>query len=293
MCCAVLTGHAAETTEEPAVDHKAMGHSKSANPLFRYSYDLSIAEDDNIRRAQNEVDIRADLVTSFTLNAKGGVSIDKLSLLNFGASATYEAYDTFSDLNNLNFNLNARYRFAFSSGFTSAIYALGIKLGGIESELEMRDSTWFSVAFEMNKRLTSTINTTIGLNFKKREATSEVFDTTENHFFINMDVELSKKTLIYGTYTLITGDIVSSGTPTLQFINLSDAVEPDDAFGGVTFNQFAYRLDAETNVITLGYNRVMTPSMSVDISYRFVDTEAVGAIYYERQILRASLLGRF
>ena len=73
----------------------------------------------------------------------------------------------------------------------------------------------------------------------------------------------------------------------------SEAIEPDDAFGGVAFNQFAYRLEANSNVITLGYNRIMTRSMSIDVSYRFIDSEAAGDVYYERQILRASLLGRF
>ena len=219
--------------------------------------------------------------------------IDKFSLLNYGGSVTYEAFDTFSNLNNINFNINARYRFAFSSGFSTPLYSIGVKLGGIESELEMRDSTWFSASLQMNKRLSSTISTAIGVNYKQRESKSEVFDTVESRFFINLDLNLSRKTLLYGTYTFITGDIVSSATPTLQLINWSDAIEPDDAFGGVAFNQFAYRLEADTDVITLGYNRIMTRSISIDISYRFVDTQAVGDIYYERQILRASLLGRF
>lgn len=289
-----LAGNAADITEQTGGEHRAHGHKDMHHrPLFRYSYDVSIAHDDNIRRSQNAVDIRSDLVNSLTFNVKGGRPVDDLSLLNFGGSATYEAYDIYSDLSNFNFNLNARYRFAFSTGFTSPIYSAGIKLGGIESELEMRDSTWFSIALQMNKWITSTINTTLGLDYKQRMSKSEVFDMVENRLFVNFDLDLSSKALLYGTYTFITGDIVSGATPTLQFINGSDAIEPDDAFGGTAANQFVYRLDADTNVVTLGYNRVVTRSISFDVSLRLVDTTAAGGIFYDRQILRASMLGRF
>ena len=65
--------------------------------------------------------------------------------------------------------------------------------------------------------------------------------------------------------------------------------------GGIDSNQFAYRIDSNTAVITIGYNRIMTPDISLDFSARFVDSEAKddSDIYYERTIFRASLLGRF
>lgn len=260
---------------------------------FRYSYDVSVADDDNIRRAQNESDIRGDLVSSFTLNARAARPLSESSLLLYGGSITYEHFDVFNELDNLKFRGNIKYRFSNSARFTAPSYTFGLKFGGIESESEMRDSTLLSASVDMNKWLTTTINMTTGIDYKIRESKSEVFDTREARAFINFDVDISRAAVMYGTYTYITGDIVSSATPTLQFINWSDAIEPDDAFGGVAFNQFAYRLDADTSVVTLGYNRIMTSSVSVDFSYQFIDTEAVGGIYYEREILRASLLGRF
>ena len=53
--------------------------------------------------------------------------------------------------------------------------------------------------------------------------------------------------------------------------------------------------NANTIVLTLGYNRIITPDLSFDISARFVDSEAKDddSIGYERTIVRASLLGRF
>ena len=44
--------------------------------------------------------------------------------------------------------------------------------------------------------------------------------------------------------------------------------------GGIDSNQFAYRLEADTLVYTLGYNRVFTRDLSMDLSVRYVDSEA-------------------
>jgi len=268
---------------------------KPKRPLFRYSYELAVANDDNIRNAQNDIDIRADRIVSASIKVRGGKSLSSFSLWNFGGSATYNAFKTFDTLNNVDFEINTRYRFALSSGFGSPIYSLGVRLGGLEYDTEMRDSTVLSLSADLTKWVTNTINMTTGWSYKLRESKSEVFDTTNNRLFINFDTNFSKTSLLYTTFAVVLGDSVSSGSPTLDIISVADAIEPDDAFGGVSTRQFAYRIDATTLVFTLGYNKIMTRSLSLDFSARFVDTEAKqnSAIGYQRTILRASLLGRF
>ena len=263
--------------------------------IFRFSYDLSLIRDDNVRLARDEVDIREDNVASATLKATAGISLDDFSLLNYGGSITYNKFETFDTLDNVEFEANVRYRFALTSGFGSPIYSLRARIGGVEYDTEMRDSTLYSLSAELNKWLTTTINMTAGVGFNGRDSVSEVFDLEEVRAFVNFDTNFSSTDLVYTTFTLISGDTVSSATPTLDIINVSDAIEPDDAFGGVDANQFAYRIDSNTAVVTLGYNRILTPRMSLDLSARYVESEAKDDdnIYYERTILRASLLGRF
>jgi FimV-like protein len=265
----------------------------SKRPLFRYSYDLSVANDSNIRNAHKDIDIRDDIVADASFRARGGTSVSNLSLITYGVRLNYEAFKTFDTLNNVNFDFNAKYRFAFAGNFSSPIYSVGVKLGGIDSESVMRTSTLFSTSLQMTKWLTDAINMTLGLEHRVRESKSVVFDTTDNLFFMNFDLDLTKTDLLYGTFSFVTGDIVSSGTPDIYIINAADAIEPDDAFGGIANNQFAYRLQGDTNVFTLGYNRIMTRKISLDLSYRYVDSEADGGIVYNREIIRFSLLGRF
>jgi FimV-like protein len=263
--------------------------------VFRFSYDLAYIHDDNVRLARDDVDIREDNILSGTLKATAGKSLDGFSLLNYGGSVTYNKFETFDGLDNVEFEVNTRYRFALSSGFTSPIYSLKASLGGAEFDSEMRDATLLSLSAEINKWLTTTINMTAGIGINKQESVSEVFDLSDARVFVNFDTNLSDTDLVYTTFSYITGDTVSSATPTLDIINVSDAIEPDDAFGGVDANQFAYRIDSNTAVITLGYNRIMSRDISLDFSLRYVDSEARDDenIYYERTIFRASLLGRF
>ena len=264
-------------------------------PLFRYSYDVALVADDNVRLAQNDDDIREDNFFSGAVKATGARSLDSFSIWNYGARLGYNAFETFDQLDNVEIEVNTRYRFALSSGFSSPIYSLGAKLAGLEFESEMRDSTLLSLSAELNKWVTDTINMTAGLGIRERQSVSEVYDLSEVRIFINFDTNFSKRDLTYTTFAFISGDTVSSAEPTLAIINAADAIEPDDAFGGIDANQFAYRIDSDTVVITLGYNRILTSDLSLDLSVRFVDSESTrdDEIGYERTILRASLLGRF
>jgi FimV-like protein len=275
----------------------AKGKRKSSPkaPLFRYSYDISYIDDDNVRLAQDNDDIRSDRSVSATVRARGGTSLDSFSILNYGGSATYNKMDTYDKLDNYEVEVNTRYRFALDSGFTAPIYTLGARVGGRDYDSKMRDATFVELTADMNKWITTTINMTTGVGLQGQESRSDVFDTSEARIFVNFDTNFSKADLVYTTFTYITGDTVSSGTPALGIVNVADEIEPDDAFGGIDSNQFAYRLDADTLVYTLGYNRVFTPDLSMDLSVRYVDSEAQDDddINYDRTIFRASLLGRF
>jgi len=103
---------------EPKAAKRKKKAKKPEKPLFRYSYDISLIDDDNVRLAQNEEDIRSDLILSTKVSARGGKALDDFSLLNYGGSATYNKFDTFDTLDNFDFEVNTRYRFALSSGFT-------------------------------------------------------------------------------------------------------------------------------------------------------------------------------
>ena len=262
---------------------------------IRFSYELSAATDDNVRRAQYPEDIREDNMLNLSFKAKRRLWGSRYSQFGIGARLELEQYATFDRLDNRLYEVQLKYNFAFGSEFTSAVYALKLDLGGIDSESEMRSSDTMGLSLELNRWLSSALNLTAGMKLRNQESQSRVFDTSEFLMFANLDLELSRRHLLYFTYHYISGDIVSSATPRLKIINAADAIEPDDAFGGVALNQFAYRLDADSQVMTLGYNAGLSGKLSLDLSLRIIDSVATAddSIYYDRMILRASLVGRF
>ncbi|MBC8211912.1 MAG: hypothetical protein H8E21_12690 [Gammaproteobacteria bacterium] len=262
---------------------------------IRYSYDLSTVYDDNIRRAKYDADIREDSLFNLSFRAHKKLWNSRFSQLGIAAKVEAEKYSTFDTLDNVGFGVGLKYSFSFSSGFSAPLYSLKLDLGGIKSESEMRTADTASLGLEINKWLTNTISLTAGYKAKLQDSQSEVFDTMEHQFFANLDLELSARHLFYLTYHYIAGDIVSSATPKIAIINAADAIEPDDAFGGIAANQFAYRLDAVSQVVTLGYNAAISGNLSLDLSLRYINSEATQDpfIYYDRTIVRASLVGRF
>jgi hypothetical protein len=159
----------------------------------------------------------------------------------------------------------------------------------------MRDADFVGVGFEASTQVTDRLFLVGGVKSSQRESRSRVFDTRENQFFINADLSLSRRNVAYLTYSLIKGDLVSTATPRLVFINAAEVIEADDAFGGQAFDQFAYRLDATTHVVTLGFNRAIKRGLTFDVSWRFVTSEAdeESRIEYDRNIVRGGLIGRF
>ena len=62
------------------------------------------------------------------------------------------------------------------------------------------------------------------------------------------------------------GQIVSTGLPSLENIEIADVFVQDDAYPGGQF--FSYRFDGRTVLSTLGYNVGLGPRHSLDLSWR-------------------------
>lgn len=262
---------------------------------FQYSYEAGLVLDDNVSRAKYQADIQDDTIASFSVGVKSSMPLSDYTRLTLGGRVEAEKYDVFGQLDNVKYFVDLKYQFAFGSGFSSPTYALKLSLGGIESKSDIRTSETAHLGIGMNKWLTTTINLSSAYTMKVREAETEVFDTRENQIMLNLDVDISSRQLIYLSYHFIDGDVVTSATPKPSTYDIAQVSEQDDAFKGLTTNQWAYRIDARSQVFTVGYNAAVNRQLSVDISYQTIDSQATESdqVYYDRGIIRASVLGRF
>jgi len=256
---------------------------------FSVNADLGFAGDDNVNKAQDNDDILEDTF----VNGSAGISYKQdlsfRSLLVYRGSLGFESYDEFDGLSNISLTGAIDYKIQFARGFSAAGYTLTAFIQEHDFESDMRDSTTLGLQGTMAKRFTDRIASTFGLGYKMRESESDVFDTENARFFANLDWVLTDHLVSYGTFQLVLGDVVSSSRPTLDIINKADAIEPDDAFGGLETGYLAYRLDAITGVLTLGLNYGINPSNSFDGSVELTKSDADGIEYY-RTVFRLSYL---
>jgi len=287
-----------ETNDQVSVKKtplKSIKKKRKRRTKVKYNYDISSSYDDNIRIAQTTSDIRDDVILQGIVKAHSTFKLNKLNKLSLGLTLQYDAHKTFSLLNQTTYGLNTRYIFALNSLYSAPLFIIKFDIGGIESNSDMRKANFIKTGFNISQRLTNKIIYTAGLQYQQNDSQSDVFDIKKSTLFFNIDFSIDRRKLIYSTYHYINGDIVSSATPNLDIINVASKIEADDAFGGADLNQFAYKIDSTSHVLTLGFNYFKSRKLSYDISAQYVSSSANdnSDISYKRLIIRAGILGRF
>lgn len=203
-------------------------------------------------------------------------------------------FDEFSDLNQIELEAGAKYIAQFRRGFSAPVYEFSVTAKLIDSVSDLRDSWQVEAGALATRRLTDRLVGRAGFRVSRREADDfDTFDNDRINLFVNGDLRMSSRNVLYGTYIFSMGDVVSTAEPTLKIINAAEVIEPDDAFGGLLSNRFAYRLDAEVHIVTVGWNRSLGPNRSLDLSAQGLAALADGDNDYERGQIRFSYLHRF
>ncbi len=260
------------------------------------AFDLEAAytDDDNVTRAQLDSDILDDTLLSVTVGASFLKWLGKTKRLIIRGFVHADSYDTYDGLSNVALGGQLTYQYRRSGAFTTPTFGVFAKAAVADFDSELRDSDFLSLGASWRKPFTDRITYTAQLTWNKRESDGTVFDTEEISLLQNVDYTLGRRWTLYLTYNYLDGDIVSTATPTLQIVNAADAIDADDAFGGAAANKFAYRLEAKTDVFTLGVNLKISDKHSLDLSGRWIDSDAKsGGISYERRLLSLAYLTRF
>lgn len=258
---------------------------------------ISFTSDDNISQAEQDSDIAED--QSAELSAS--LAFSRLLTLKQGYTIAgftkFKGHREFSTLDSSSLGVTAIYRIQPQLGFTQPLYQLSATLKAEEFDFDQRDSTTIELRAQIKKRITDKLALAIGGEHQSTESDGTVFDLERTKFFTNFDLSLNSAALIYFNYSYIDGDSVSTGFANNQpfrVINAQEASEPDLAFSELlTGAWIAYRLSAKTNTYKLGYNRRISPSMSIDLSVLMADVEARGDNNYQRLLGRLSIAKRF
>ncbi|TDJ63704.1 MAG: hypothetical protein E2O37_08130 [Proteobacteria bacterium] len=258
-----------------------------------FDAEVAVTDDDNVTQAELDSDIKEDQFVSFAFSVSALKSFNVNRRLVYRGFLNARGYDKYDGLSNLEVGGQVTYQYRGSGAFTEPTLGAFIKGAIADYDSDLRDSDLLSLGVSWRKPFTDRITYTAILAAKWRDSDSTVFDTEELSLLQNADYILSRRWTLYLTYDYRDGDIVSTGAPSLRIVGVADEINADDAFGGAAANIFAYRLDAQTDVFTLGTNYRISEKHSLDISGRWIDSSADDGISYDRQQLSLAYLARF
>ena len=166
---------------------------------------------------------------------------------------------------------------------------LSLGVGYLDSETEIRDSVLIGAGGSINFQPTNFFDTTLGVQGEIREAETEVFDTTKATLFATANFSPVPRLVFRTGLRYVIGDEVSTATPTLNIVNNAKVIEPDEAFGGVPANRFAYLIDANSAIAEAGVGYAISGTVQANLLYRYVSTEAAGDISYDRSLIEFTI----
>ena len=166
---------------------------------------------------------------------------------------------------------------------------MGLGTSYIDSQTERRDGVALDLAASINFQPTQFFDTTLGVQVAVVDAETRVFDTTKANFFVTANFSPMPKLVLRTGLRFVTGDEVSTATPTTNIVNNADVIEPDEAFGGAAENRFAYRIGANSAIAEAGVGYSITDTIKANFLYRYVNTQADGDISYDRSMVEFTI----
>jgi hypothetical protein len=271
-----------------------MAFAQSHHPRYRATVDLTW--DSNVSRSQGEDrldDMSADLDLSASLPWPLTQRMRVVFLGNLGA----EAFDEFKGLNRTYASVQGEIQYRRSGEFGAPIWGFYLRQGADWYRSALRDGSRTSAGVSVRKPWTDRIFVFGSLYYNVRDARSDIFDTREAGLRGNFDYALRARQTLYLGMELRRGDIVSSARPRAQYSAIAEVWGSDNVFTDRL--RYAYRIDALTALLSLGYNAAPGEDTSLDLSYRLASSQpsekssSYDAARYTGHQVTAAFLMRF
>ena len=260
---------------------------------IHYSGDVATGFDDNVTNAQNDADIRESGFTSAGANMDYQRALSLYTTLLLRGSGQYEYWNSFDGLNNAKATAMARVLYRGDGDFYTPTLAAWLSVAALEFDSEIRDGAEYRAGAFVTENLTTQVTGRFALTASHREAAGRVFDLEGLSASLNLDWVPAPRMTVYTGYQFYDGGVASTATPSLWIGVAAEAIEADDAFGGIAGGLRAYRLDAQASIVTLGFNYAFTRKLSADLQGQYISTRADARNEYERTVGVVSLLARF
>ncbi len=233
---------------------------------FDIQVDAGFMFDSNVTRAKEPGEKLADRI--YSVNA----SRSKLFVYNDNARAVLtgtvgaEVFDNYYKLSHATATIQGELMYRRTADFDAPTFAVFAQSSAERYQSTLRNGYRYAVGVSVRQPLTDRIQLFGALSHNERYARSSVFNNRFNALRLNVDYSLSTQETIYLTGEYRRGQIVSTGLPSLENLDVADVFVQDDAYPSGQF--FSYRFNGRTVLSTLGYNLALGPRHSLDLSWR-------------------------
>ncbi|MGB7650053.1 MAG: autotransporter domain-containing protein [Gallionella sp.] len=228
--------------------------------------DAGLMFDDNITRATQAGDILSDHSYSFNANKNWLFPVGNNMRAILTGTLGGEKFANYDGLSHVLAGGKASYQYRPSSAFGSPILGVFASGNALQYRSQLRDGYSYSTGVDMRFALTDRINAYTALAANGRTGKSAVFNSRDTALRGNLDYAVTAQSTLYLGGEYRSGDIVSTGHPSLMSINIAKVLVPDDAYAGGQL--FSYRIDGKTIISNVGYNIGLGSRDSFDISWR-------------------------
>lgn len=245
--------------------------------------EVSVLSDDNVTRADGSA-VKEDTAMQLQANAYYSFDFSLNRSLILTGHVLDESYSDFDGISSLQAGLGAEYRFRTRRGFSAPVYSFYVNDARVDYETDNRDGDILEYGVRVRRQYTDRIALAAGAAQSERTAEGRVFDLEQTRYFVQLDYEVPNLFQTYFAYHYIDGDVYSispvapaaySGGP-----DFYEATEPDPAFSAAR-PWWAYRLDARTDILRLGFNIAFDGDNAIDIALDNIGSETKSPAVYD------------
>lgn len=271
---------------------------------------LGISNNDNISNAQLDPEIFSDRILKASYNLGKFVDLDDGLSITWLAGVEYFDYDEWPGFNHL--DITGKIDLKKKTGLGAFVPSIGaqLSLAQLNYDEDVRDRLHTQLEFYWSKRINESWDMGASLNIIEASADNElaagpsgidtgpgaipgmarvgyVYDISQQLLSLSAGLALGEAHYINFSASLMQGDVISSAIPYEEIVNISTAISPDAAMGD---GFFAYRIDANTKLLSLSWDYSINDDYSVNFSYEYRDSKAnEGPVYYKTNITSLNL----
>jgi hypothetical protein len=274
-----------------------MGAGSAWGDATYVTAETGMGYDSNISRGEKSANVLEDFSLTAGIRAAHSMRINSRSGVIVSSGLNLTGQDRYDDLSRLKLDVGARYMIQPVPGFTAPWFEAGFNLGRLQyADSDIRDGWQNTLSLSAPKYFTDRIRLTAGVDWIYREADeARVFDYNQRALRLAANYKASGKLMMYGGYSRIHGDQVSTAISYgyANWAGYAKAYARDTALEDNGHPRNAYRIGAVTDTFDIGINYALCPGTAVDINIQRFNADADGGHRYDGYTAMAGLLYRF